>query len=30
MREELKAKGENKLIGTSYYIAPDILKGDYC
>ncbi len=30
MRAELKAKGENKLIGTSYYIAPDILKGDYC
>lgn len=30
MREELKARGQNKLIGTSYYIAPDILKADYC
>jgi calcium-dependent protein kinase len=29
MREELAAEKKNKLIGTSYYIAPDVLKLDY-
>ena len=30
MRAELNAQGEKKLIGTSYYIAPEVLKGNYC
>lgn len=29
MRGELKAQNKNKLIGTSYYIAPEVLNLDY-
>ena len=29
MRDELKAEKKNKLIGTSYYIAPEVLALDY-
>ena len=29
MRKELVGEGKNKLIGTSYYIAPEVLNLDY-
>lgn len=29
MRDQLAAKGEKKLVGTSYYIAPEIIGGSY-
>jgi calcium-dependent protein kinase len=29
MRKELLSEGRNKLIGTSYYIAPEVLRLDY-
>ena len=29
MRKELAEKGEKKLVGTSYYIAPEIINGSY-
>lgn len=29
LKEELKKKGEKKLVGTSYYLAPEIMEANY-
>jgi calcium-dependent protein kinase len=29
MKKELKTKKQNSIVGTPYYIAPEILKADY-
>ena len=29
LKDELKKKGEKKLVGTSYYLAPEIMEANY-